>query len=407
MMPDQPLPAQPPTPAFGARLDPAAIERAFGEPLARILDPASWTTDAGLDALYKRLNREIGEAVRLEEQVLPRVRHLVWPVISARAGAPPGAGVYQVSPAVLERVHRGLLFTGGVEACDGSRRGHDTLPVTISQIGVALVSYRGDRGTWTQRLFRRDLRLAQDDLAERALDLLDERTRRAGFEQESQRDLLSELSRRGLMTYAERLILTVHARAPWRLGHGQPVPYELLTGSGSMEFLRAALDLSRRLILDHQKFVFVPSAPADLRLLTIGQALHPLEFAIVDTMENAWDRVVASGHHITGAYHDLADRFVREVGPQVVVGAYRASATAPAHLFYAHAAHAAEAAVIAMADSILQAQRGFPLLIDIADHLCRANFGAEVFDAAVQSAYAASGQPLRHLAERQTRYQAL
>lgn len=391
--------------ATGRGLDAAAIERAFGEPLSQILDPASWSTDAGLDELYQRLNREIADAVRLEEQVLPRVRAEVLPMLRTRTGAPPGAGVYKVTPAQLERVHRGLLFTGSVEACDGTRRSHDTLPVTISQLGVALVSYRGDRGTWTQRLFRRDLRLAGDDLADQAIALLEERTRRAGFDEDSERDLLSELSRRGLMTYAERLILTVHATAPWRMGHGQPVPYELLTGAGSMDFLCAALDLARGLIEGHRRFVFVPSAPADRRLLTIGSALHPLEFAIIDTMEDAWNRIVTSGHHISGAYHQIASRFVQEVGPRVVVGAYRASAAAPAHLFYAHVDHAAEAAVIAMADSTLQEHRGFPMLIDLADHLCRANFGPEVFDAAVQSAYAAGGQPLRHLAERQTRYQ--
>ena len=55
-------------------------------------------------------------------------------------------------------VHRGLLFNGGVEACDGTIQIHETLPLTIYQIGVSLVSYRGDQGTWGQRLFRRDLR---------------------------------------------------------------------------------------------------------------------------------------------------------------------------------------------------------------------------------------------------------
>ena len=403
-MADESLVPSAPAGIVGRALDAAAIDRAFGEPLARILDPASWTTSTSLAPLYERLEQEVAEAVRLEEQIQPRVRRLVWPELRRRPGAPKGAGVYHVTRAELERVHRGLLFTGGVEACDGTRQAHETLPVTISQLGVALVSYQGDRGTWSQRLFRRDLRLTETDLAGQALDLLDARARRGAFERDSERDLLSELSQRGLMTYAERLILTTHARAPWRMGHGQPAPYELLTGSGSMDFLRAALDLLRRLIEAHRKFVFVPSSPSDLRLLTIGQALHPLEFAIVDTMEDAWNQVVTSGHHVTGAYHDLAARFVREVGPLVVAGVYRASAIAPAHIFYAHADHAPEAAMIAMADSTLQEHRGFPMLIDLADQLCRANFGADGFQAAVHSAYASAGQPLRHLAERQTRY---
>jgi hypothetical protein len=385
-------------------LDRAAIERAFGESLDHILDPASWSTDAGLDEVYRRLHVEIKAAVELEERTLPSLRYLALPRLRERAGAPPGAGVYQVTPGQIEQVHRGLLFTGGVECCDGTRRAHETLPVTISQLGVALVSYQGDRGTWTQRLYRRDLRQSEPDLVGQMLALLDARSRRGALEQDSQRDLLSELGQRGLMTYAERLILTHHAKAPWRLGHGQPAPYELLTGSGSMDFLHAALDLLRRLIEGHRRFIFVPSAPSDLRLLTIGQALRPLEFAIVETMEDAWDRVVSSGHHITGAYHDLASKFVREVGPQVVAGVYRASAAAPAQIFYAHVDHAAEAAVIALADSTLQEHRGFPLLIDLADHVCAANFGGEAFNAAVFSAYAGAGQPLRHLAERQTRY---
>jgi hypothetical protein len=391
-------------PSDGRLIDGAALERAFGEPLDQILDLASWSTDSDLEVLYRRLDEEIAEAVRLEQRALPRVRAFVLPLLRTRTGAPRGAGVYQVETAQIERVHRGLLFTGAVEACDGTSQSHDTLPMTIAQLGVGLVSYRGDRGTWMQRLFRRDLRLMGENPVEEAIELLEARARRGGFEQESLRDLLSELSRRGIMTYAERLILTDRSMARWRMGHGQPAPYELITGSGSMELLRAALAVLRRLILGHQRFIFVPSAAADRRLLTIGQALHPLEFAIVDTLEDAWTRIVESGHHFSGAYHDLASQFVREVGPQVVSGVYRASRAAPAQIFYAHVDHAAEAATIALADSTLQEHRGFPMLIDLADRICSANFGADVFAAAVQSAYSGAGEPTRFLAERQTRY---
>lgn len=385
-------------------VDSAALTRAFGEPIEQILDPASWSTEADLGALYQRLDAEIAEAVRLEQHVLPRVRDNILPLLRTRKSAPRGAGVYQVGRSQLERVHRGLLFTGAVEACDGTSQSHDTLPVTIAQLGVSLVSYRGDRGSWMQRLFRRDLRVHGDDLVDEAIELLEARSRRGGFEQDSMRDQLSELGRRGIMTYAERMILTDRSTARWRMGHGQPAPYELITGSGSMELLRAALDVLRRLILDCQRFIYVPSAPADRRLLTIGQALRPLEFAIVDTMEETWNRIVESGHHYTGAYHDRAAAFVREAGPQVVTGVYRASLAAPAQVFYAHIDHAAEAATIALADSTLQEHRGFPMLIDLADQVCRVNFGAEVFSAAVQSAYSEAGEPSRFLAERQTRY---
>jgi len=99
----------------------------------------------------------------------------------------------------------------------------------------------------------------------------------------------------------------------------------------------------------------------------------------------------------------LVDAFVKEVGSQVVVGVYRAAAGAPPYIFYSHVEHCHEAALIVMADSLLQDHRGFPLLIDLADRLCRAAFGNDIFDGAVESAYARADAPFRFLGERQTR----
>jgi hypothetical protein len=90
--------------------------------------------------------------------------------------------VYEVGVEHLERVHNGLLFNGGVEACDGTSVVHDTLPITIAQIGVTLVSYRGDQGSWVHRLYRRDLRVSGVDPVDEALELLERRHERAGFD---------------------------------------------------------------------------------------------------------------------------------------------------------------------------------------------------------------------------------
>jgi hypothetical protein len=70
-------------------------------------------------------------------------------------------------------------------------------------------------------------------------------------------------------------------------------------------------------------------------------------------------------------------------------------------IFYAHADFVQEAALIAMADSVLQAHRGFPMLLDLADTVCRSSFGTEAFHSTVQSAYAHQGNPFRYFAERQ------
>jgi hypothetical protein len=313
--------------------------------------------------------------------------------------------VYEVGVEHLERVHNGLLVNGGVEACDGTSVVHDTLPITIAQIGVTLVSYRGDQGSWVHRLYRRDLRVSGVDPVDEALELLERRHERAGFDAGSKRDTLSDLGRRGIMTYAERAVLLHKSDAPWRMGHGNPAPYELLTGSGMAELLESSLHVLHELIVGYQRFVFVPSAPSERTLLTIGQALRPLEFAIVDTMKERIERVAVGNYRgeewarLAGPVRD----FAREVGPKIVVGVYRASEMAPPQLFYAHRNHAHEAALIAMADSVMQEHRGFPMLVDLAHTVCSSTFGADSFTASTQLAYAKAGEPFRYLTERQTR----
>jgi hypothetical protein len=94
--------------------------------------------------------------------------------------------------------------------------------------------------------------------------------------------------------------------------------------------------------------------------------------------------------------------FLRRVASQVVIGVFRTSSVAPAHLFYAHQNHAHAAAHIAMADSLFEEHRGFPLLIRLADHVCTAIFGGSL-DYLTQTAYASAGVPWRYMTERTTR----
>lgn len=66
---------------------------------------------------------------------------------------------------------------------DGTCAVHDTLPISIAQIGVCLVSYAGEQGSWVQRLYRRDLRVRGLDPVEEALALLEKRDARSGIDQ--------------------------------------------------------------------------------------------------------------------------------------------------------------------------------------------------------------------------------
>jgi hypothetical protein len=386
---------------MSAVTDADEFHSSFGETLDQALDLNTWHRGEDLAHLYGRLEQEIAEAVKQEDQLRERARKVVFPRLEARAGAPKGAGVYRAEIADIEKTHRGLLFNGQVEACDGTSVPFDTLPITIVQIGVCTVSYRGDQGSWVHRLYRRDLHLGGTDPIEETLDVLEQRKKRSGYDGASRKDKLSELARRGVMTFAERSVLMKMCQAPWRMGHGNPTPYELLTGAGMKELLDKSLPLLTALV-EHGRFVFVPSSPADRLSLTIGNALHFPEYAIIDTLEDDILRLADQGKYWPG-YDKKVKEFGHDYGKRITKGVFRASEMGPAQMFYAHLDHAHEAALIALADSVLQDVRGFPMLIDLADMLCRTTFGRETLAAPTQIAYAEAGEPFRYMTERQSR----
>jgi len=382
---------------------------AFGEEITATLDLDSWSADANLQDIYERLGHEVRGAIGQERRIRQYIRDELFPMLATRPNAPAVAGVFRATIDQLESIHRKVLFPGRLETCDGTVVNHDTLLLTVTQIGVCLLSYQGDQLTLSQRLYRRDLRSTGDDPLAEAKELLRQRRDRAVAGVDDRRDTLSELARRGIMAYAERAVLLERSDARWRMGHGNPAPYELVTGSGSMELLEAGARVVQQLVCDHQRFVFVPSSIKDRLLLTVGDALDPLEYAIIDTATERILQIVDNGHYERsqradgGSWLQFARDFATSIGPNIVVGIYRASPTAPARPFFAHPDHVHEAVLVAMADSVLQEHRGFPLSIDLADTVCRTAFGLDVFSEAVRSAYADAGEPFRHLNERDTR----
>ncbi len=377
------------------------FKEATGESIERTLDLTTWQGGVDLGALYQRLEAEVGPALEQERRVQGVVRSEIFPLLRQAPDAPTEAGVHQAKAADLEEVHRKVLFSGQLDTCDGTTATHDTLLLTVTQIGICLISYQGNELALSQRMYRRDLRTIGTDPIDEARELLGRRKDRAATGVADKRDTLSELARRGIMTYAERATLLQRSDAAWRMGHGNIAPYELLTGSGNMALLAASLNVLRDLVT-YQKFVFVPSSIKDRLLLTIGHALGPLEYAVIQTADQAMRRIVDGGRYNQESSR-LAEAFVEDIGHQIAVGVYRASAHSPATPFFAHVDNVHEAAHIAIADSVLQEHRGFPLSIDLADAACRAMFGAETFDDAVASAYREHGEPMRYLPERNTR----
>jgi hypothetical protein len=392
-----------------------AFAACFGEPIECALDLDSWHPGTDLVAENARVTREVELSVATECENQRRVRDEVIPRLSFLECAPSEAGHYVVPEGDILEAQRGLLFNGGTEACDGTTQVHDTLALTIYQIGVSLVSYSGNQGSWSQRLFRRDLREHREDAAGDILRLLETRAARAGMNQPDRRDGLSELAQRAVMSYAEIAALVTKSTAVWRMGHGSPAPYQLLLSASNPDVMIRSVRLLRELIEGHKKFVFVASEPDDRALLTLGQALHPREFVVVNTLDERIERFIET-IHFTGpvTVDDRWDgrplppekwvtRFRDAVASQVLVGVYRASLFAPPQVFYAHRDHFEVAARIALADSELQPSRGFPVLIDLADRTCKSIYGGGSLRDIANAAYGRAGAGLRYGSERQNR----
>jgi hypothetical protein len=372
--------------------------QAFGEPLERVLDLDTWHGGTDLQGLYERLELDsrIGEALTQEDRAAAAIRAELLPRLRdrSRPGAPALGGVWPIRLDELEKIHRGTLFAGHVDACDSTVQVHESLALTIIQIGIALVGYHGEEGTWAHRLYRRDLQGTPANAVELARQLLELRDSTSSGGTEDARDQLTELGRRGITSYAERAVLTRMSAAAWRMGSGMPAPYELLTGAGAMDLVLPSLDVLEELLIDHKRFVFVPTR-GNRSLLTIGRALAPLEFAVVHKLHSYIEDVVEQGH-LRGRRLERAREFVGSAGQAVVVGVFRASTHAPPYVFYAPAEPelCAQAAAIALADAVIQEHRGYPMLLDMARQFCTSAFGREEFLGPIQAAYAARNEPL-------------
>jgi hypothetical protein len=274
-------------------------------------------------------------------------------------------------------------------------------------MGISLVSYQGNQGTWCQRLFRRDLQEDGSDRIEEVIAALERR------QQRGESDGMGGLAQKALLDYAERAILLQNSNACWRMGHGNPITYELLTGGDCLELMVEATNVLRQLIEGYQKFVFVGHEPKDRWLYTIAQALQPMEFAIVHTLDERLEHWLQQKRYAAEAKKVMWDdeeiwayewipRVIREVASQVVVGLFRATPVAPAQMFYAHVDHADYAAHMVLADSVLQEHRGCPMLLDLARNTCDSVFG-DSLERITAAAYAAAGAPWRYVNHRSSR----
>lgn len=370
-------------------------QRSFSENLEATLDLSTWEGGWDWERLIAGLGQHITDSEKKEDRVRTAVRNRILPHLKQRTHLEE-AGVYEASPKILKTVFEALLFPGRVAAVNSIVAAHDSLSLGITQIGVAVVGYGGLSGNFSQRLFRKDMTSKSNDVLNEVVECLRRRHERSGM---GQKDDLSKLARRGIRAYAERAILVDKVEAEWRLGQGNPCSREMLSGSGYARLLRASLRVLRDLILEHKKFVFVTDTLDERGYLTIGDALKAGEYAILHTLETDSTYLVERWQYDDGIAEEALS-FVRECCSRVLIGLFRTSEHAPPRLFYAHKDHVHMAAHIVLADSLLRPERGFPMLLDVADAACRGVFGPESFLGLVNDAYSRAGAKFHYFGNR-------
>lgn len=365
------------------------FQKAFGENFSNAIDINTWSIGANLAELYPLIESEWLQAKTDENKNQKIFREKVFPRIK-EVGNVPFAGLNDDVNDVkrlLDKMHRGFLFNGAVTACGSTHVIFNTVPLTITQIGICLVNYERQHGSYSHRLFRRDLRFKSDDPIQEALDLIEKR--RSDDNAGDKRSAMSNLAVRGIKAYTERAILLEKkdVKTKWLLGNGSPAPYELMTGfwASKKEMKDKSIELMSRMILEHQRFVYVHNCERFPDLWTLGNALLPFEYLILGSLEDDLVRRVDLGG-TRGVIRESYADFAKEVGSKIVRGIYRVSTQAQPQIFYGHIDHIRTAALIAMADSVFQLHSGSPMLLDLASQLCQMNFSKNDLFSSIQQA---------------------
>lgn len=206
------------------------------------------------------------------------------------------------------------------------------------------------------------------------------------FEQLKRVNRTSELLMRAVMAFAERS-LALQREESWRFVHGELLPYELWAALGKGRPLRTRLELSERLI-EKKKIVAVVEGSHNIQLLNAGELLESGEYLDARDLKvelqdyRRGRRDDGRGAHFSKNEGEEFDAFIERYGPKVRVGIFKAGLRT--YLFHAHREVFDQAAALVLADASHQPIRGFPLLIDYADHICSHHLGQHDFDRQVQ-----------------------
>jgi len=274
-----------------------------------------------------------------------------------------------------------VFRTGVVAAADGTVSPVPLVAGTKIQVGVVIVSNRGEVVDLVTRVFETELSSGDGTATEFFSNLRKTRS-------------ISNLLSRAIMLFGERNLLINHP-ADWRILHGELIPHELRTGAGKPEKnLPPTFELIHK-YLATERFLAVSEASDDIDILNAAVLLQPGEYIVIRTMEDTLQTFL-EGDPTTGqTAANFIERdkrrfreFMAEAGPKAAV--VLAKAGQKPFLLECHSDRIEESVAMFLTDSLWTrglpsneagnyAVRGFPFHIDLADQVARTLFKGSDF----------------------------
>ena len=379
-----------------------SFQQAFGVDFNDTIDIDKWNSGFDLAKFIPKIEEDWIKVKSRQSSNQKTIRESFFPRIKELARVPHAGLCENVSEIkdLVEKVQKGFLFNGAVTACASTIASYQTVPLTISQIGVCLINYERQSGTYTHTLIRSpELRYENSDSLKNLVNLFERRKNEDDGQNKERK--MSEIAVRGIRAYMERLLLLErkNEKSKWILGNGEPMPHELMRGfwAGKREQSEKSLGLIKK-IVEHQRFVYVQGCEKFEDLWMFGDALLPFEYLVIDSLENILTQRIISGN-IRPPIRDDYMNFAKEIGSKIVQGIYRVSSQGEPQIFYGHIDHIRTAALVAMADSIFQLYRGRPMLLDLASNICQMSFNQNDLVSTIHQASIRAEKKLRITAD--------
>jgi hypothetical protein len=351
--------------------------------ISDVLDHAPWQSlEAHLNTLAERIDSSINKSHSIRDEYRRQLL-LDKPELINQIKRP--------SEEMLKAAQN-IFKTGIIAAADGTVAPVPLLAGSKIQVGVVIVSNRGDIVDLVTRVFEAELTSGAKDAREYFTNLRKARS-------------ISNLLSRAIMLFGERKLL-FEQTANWRFIHGELIPHELRTGAGKpTRNLPPTFELMYKYI-NSKNFIAVSEASDDIDILNAAILLQPGEYIVIRSLEDSLNvflegdpDIGQSRANFIGVDRARFREFIASAGPQVAVVLVKAGMKP--FLLECHVDKIEEAVAMFLTDALWVKGlpvdgsgftiRGFPFHIDLADQVARTLFKSSDFRDIVESRLYALG----------------